>query len=717
AELYPASTALLRDALPARVRRRAFVNTAAAMRGEAEDPFCSVLGNNGRLAVEGVGGGFGKGISDDTRNNFASVVARRLAEHGRAHYNVATGTSRTNVATTSALVGGDRGGPGRSRRGPAVATGGRGAAADVAVRGAPNAVSIYRDSSDSESDGGVMEVTAPPAASAAADAASAAVAAAAAAAAASAAAAGLEKRSEPRRSLALRVDLDAVRAARKIPKHAIGTGGGERNTPSGSGESGSSSDNSSSSGGCRSGDEEDDDEDYFAGDSDSCSPRDPSPPSMFRPLSRPTGGAPDVAGFARLREHHTRQRPSTTVALALNTDTKGQRHPAKSFKAAAGRGTAAGGSVVGYGWQGASPRRGAPGSARPAVEEAAAVVAAEAQKIAGPERATTASRSRVGVTATRRVIPGPRPAARLARKHGVMAGLSPPPPSQAGSVPTPEVTSETSGAVSASSAAADAAAAAPKAAAEAAAVAAAAAAAVTTVAMPREFSPGDGCGSGTKAAEPSATAAAAAGEKRYADACCGTEAGFTTVAVAESATESKPEYTPESDEPTTKRSGEGTLEQDLQAGTLRSGNLDRRDACYKHGPAVPGKDGVGPGAQRKGRGNERRRRGEQQATRSKRVFFASSSSRDSSASASGKGTGSLHHQGGGGGDGGDGGDGRRRSGGGDGECDRHSTRAAAVPALAPAEPVNVPAAGAERGRLLYEQVIRMGGAAQPKMSP
>ncbi|CAN0569174.1 unnamed protein product, partial [Ectocarpus sp. 12 AP-2014] len=133
AELYPASTALLRDALPARVRRRAFVNTAAAMRGEAEDPFCSVLGNNGRLAVEGVGGGFGKGISDDTRNNFASVVARRLAEHGRAHYNVATGTSRTNVATTSALVGGDRGGPGRSRRGPAVATGGRGAAADVAV--------------------------------------------------------------------------------------------------------------------------------------------------------------------------------------------------------------------------------------------------------------------------------------------------------------------------------------------------------------------------------------------------------------------------------------------------------------------------------------------------------------------------------------------------------------------------------------------------------
>ncbi|CBJ30675.1 hypothetical protein Esi_0209_0037 [Ectocarpus siliculosus] len=106
AELYPASTALLRDALPARVRRRAFVNTAAAMRGEAEDPFCSVLGNNGRLAIEGVGGGVGKGIGDDTRNNFASVVARRLAEHGRAHYNVADGASRTGVAATSALVGG-----------------------------------------------------------------------------------------------------------------------------------------------------------------------------------------------------------------------------------------------------------------------------------------------------------------------------------------------------------------------------------------------------------------------------------------------------------------------------------------------------------------------------------------------------------------------------------------------------------------------------------
>ncbi|CAM9722482.1 unnamed protein product, partial [Ectocarpus sp. 12 AP-2014] len=83
----------------------------------------------------------------------------------------------------------------------------------------------------------------------------------------------------------------------------------------------------------------------------------------------------------------------------------------------------------------------------------------------------------------------------------------------------------------------------------------------------------------------------------------------------ESATESKQEYTPESDEPTTKRSGKGSREQDLQAGTLRSGDLDRRDACYKHGPAVPGKDGVGPGAQRKVRGDQRRRRGEQQATR------------------------------------------------------------------------------------------------------
>ncbi|CAB1097424.1 unnamed protein product [Ectocarpus sp. CCAP 1310/34] len=692
AELYPASTALLRDALPARVRRRAFVNTAAAMRGEAEDPFCSVLGNNERLAVEGVGGGFGKGIGDDTRNNFASVVARRLAEHGRAHNNAATGTSRTDVAATSALVGGDRGGPGRSRRGPAAATGGRGAAADVAVRGASHAVSIYRDSSDSESDGGVMEVTAPPGASAIADTASAAVAADATAA---AAAAGRGERSEPRRSLALRVDLDAVRAARKVPKHAIWTGGGEGNTPSGFEESSSSSDHSSSSGGCRSG-EEDDDEDYYAGDSDSCSPRSSSPPSMFRPLSRPTGGAPDVAGFARLREHHTRQRPSTTVALALNTDTKGQRHPAKSFKAAAGRGSAVGGSVVGYGWQGASPRRGAPGSARPAVEAAAAVVAAEAKKIAEPERATTASRGRVRVTATRR-IPAPRPAARLARKHGVMAGLSPPPPSQAGSMPTPAAKSETSEAVSASAAAA------PKATVAAAAVAAAAAAAaaaVTTVAMPREFSPGDVCGSGTKAAEPSA--AAAAGEKRYADACCGTEAGFTTAAVAESATESKPEYTPESDEATATSSGEGSREQDLQAGTLRSGDLDRRHACYKHGAAVLGKDGVGPGPQRKGRGDERRS-GEQQATRSKRVFFASSSSGDSSASTSDKGTGSLYHQGDGGGGG--------------GEFDRHSTRPAVVPAPAPAEPMNVPAAGAERGRLLYEQVIRMGGAAQPKMSP
>lgn len=491
--------------------------------------------------------------------------------------------------------------------------------------------------------------------------------------------------------MALRVDLDAVRAARKGRKHGIETGGREGNTRSDSGESSSSSDHSSSSGGCRSGEDDDDDEDYYAGDSDSCSPRNSEPPPIVRPLSRPSGGAADVASFGRLREHQTRQRPSTTVALALTTDTKGHHHLAKSFKAAAGRGTAAGGSIVGYGWQGAkNPRREAPGSARPAVEAAAAVVAAEVLKVAGPERATTAARGRVGATATRQVVPAPRPAARLARKHGLMAGLSPPPPSRAGSVQTPTVTSERSGpgpsaaaAVSASLAAAD-------------------AAAVASVVMPREFSPGDVCDSGTKAAKPSA-AAAAAGEKRYANACCGTEAGFTTVAVSESARESKPENTPESDEPTTTSSGEESREQDLQASTLRGGDLDRTDACYKHRPAVPGKAGVGPGAQRKGRGDERRkRREEQQAPRSKRVFFASSSSGESSASASGKDTGNVHHQGSGGG------------GGGGDECYRDSTRAAAVPAP---EPVHGPAAGAERGRYLYEQVIRIGGAAQPKMSP
>ena len=129
AQVGPKSPALVSRALPARVRRRAFLNTASAMRGNTEDAFLCALGScdsccaRGPLAIRadaedsvffalGSRSSCARGAGDAVghfRNDSASDFAERWLEHGnnpcrmprRGDSDVSNTTMTTTTTTTT----------------------------------------------------------------------------------------------------------------------------------------------------------------------------------------------------------------------------------------------------------------------------------------------------------------------------------------------------------------------------------------------------------------------------------------------------------------------------------------------------------------------------------------------------------------------------------------------------------------------------------------
>ncbi|CAM9690151.1 unnamed protein product, partial [Scytosiphon promiscuus] len=621
AKLCPASPALLCHSLPARVRRRAFVNTAAAMRGEIEDPFSDdVTGTPGDDDATAAGGG---SLAHNC-NNFSSVVGRRLIEHGKTHYNAAA------VVSISMNADGNGGGA------PAI-SGVLTSAMAVPVSGVSRAVPA---------------VVAPP---------------------------GMD------------VNLDGVRAThgdhRRRPAGRRASGQKD-SPPSDYGRGNNYGDGGGGSGGDGSrGDAGSvfqsfqDDEDYYAGDSDSCSPRSGGMLLTARspPPSSPAGHAASSGrpGTSRIRQRSPNEdrqqrsqkpqndRPSATVAATLNTTTKAihLEQPQKEFPDFRARRASSSGETV------QQVRRGGSGSGSSGGR-------APRKKSEARANCTVAATS-----AARSSPPAPRPAAEVARRTE-LAVLSP----TSSPKPTP-------------------AAAQPKAATRRRA---------TMAAAGRDCAAGVGnpavMNGGPQTRQP-------VGLHRQ-----GEDKGSNFMAMLARARESKPEYTPESDETATTRSGGGGEYHNDHSNSSNDEGFHQNKASMapvKHANRKALRE-----AKVGGRGGGKDSKMEGKGGGVKRVFFASSTGQPL-ADGDGRGSGggssssgnvacsfSLSCRGGCDCD--------------DGGATDARPAAPTVPAVAETAkgsqaatvpPPEATAQGREKGRLLYEQVTRLGGAARPKMSP